>query len=149
MASKKKRMSLYDRDGYRVLDLGEIEIWDGADLALIRDTLSNLIENEKHRSIGVNLQFVKYIPSGFFGMLYDWHEKGVELCLYTPQPNVANMLWFRQFFACVTEGTYRLMDEPQQEMTPQGASPWSGKTSWPSQERKPVSAKFTPAESHP
>ena len=88
----------HDWDGFGVLDLGEIEIWDGADLALLRETLTQLVEKKNSRSIGVNMRFVKYIPSGFFGMLYDWHEKGVAVRLYAPQPNVEMMLWFRQFF---------------------------------------------------
>ena len=61
-------------DGTHLLHLGEIEIWDGADLALLREGLAQLIEKDHCRSIIVDMQYVKYIPSGFFGMLFDWYE---------------------------------------------------------------------------
>ena len=38
MASKRDRMSVYEREGVTVLDFGTMEIWDGADLALLRET---------------------------------------------------------------------------------------------------------------
>lgn len=45
------------------------------------------------------MTYVKYIPSGFFGMLFDWHDQGtMRIRLFSPQPNVQRMLWFRQFF---------------------------------------------------
>lgn len=127
MASRRrKRMTLHQWDGSRVMDLGHVEIWDGADLSLIRDTLTELIVDEGHKHIGINMQYVKYIPSGFFGMLFDWHERGVEVKLYTPQPNVANMLWFRQFFEDEGEGSFRLLGEPKDEMVsdPQAETGW-------------------------
>ena len=70
MASRKKqRMKINEVDGVAVMDLGAIEIWDGADLALLRETLYRLVDGEKRRAVGVNMTFVKYVPSGFFGML--------------------------------------------------------------------------------
>ena len=44
------------------------------------------------------MQYVKHVPSGFFGMLFDWFESGIEVRLYQPTERVANMVWFRQFF---------------------------------------------------
>ena len=54
------------------------------------------------------MTFVKYIPSGFFGMLFDWHETGVKIRLYTPQPNVRRMLWFDRFFEPINDLTFEL-----------------------------------------
>lgn len=99
MASKKReRMKIVSRSGVTVIDLGGMEIWDGADLALLRETLTKLIEVEDHKAVGIDMSHVKYIPSGFFGMLCDWFDKGCRMCLFSPQPNVARMLWFRRFF---------------------------------------------------
>ena len=99
MASKKReKMRLIPRGDAMVVHLGEMEIWDGADLALLRETLTLLMEERDHEVVGISMSHVKYIPSGFFGMLCDWHDKGKKMCLYSPQPNVARMLWFRQFF---------------------------------------------------
>ena len=93
-----------------ILDIGEMEIWDGADLSLIRDTLISMIRNEGQHSIGINMQYVKYVPSGFFGMLFDWFESGVEVRLYQPTERVANMVWFRQFFLLEEGVCYTLHD---------------------------------------
>ena len=130
MASKKDRMKLRTWGEFTVLDLADIEIWDGADLALLRETLYRQIEDEEHRKIGVNMQYVKYIPSGFFGMLYDWHETGVEIRLYSPQPHVQNMLWFRQFFRKVEEGCWELTNEPKEGLIPETDPEWSDEIDW-------------------
>ena len=113
-----KRMIIDVQDeGTHLLHLGEMEIWDGADLALLREGLALLIEKDGCRSIAVDMNFVKYIPSGFFGMLFDWQERrGVAFALTPPQPNVQRMLWFRQFFRLNGEGWYELNPEPSQEM---------------------------------
>lgn len=124
MATKRKRMNVYDEDGVTVMDLGAMDIWDGADLALIRDTLTALIIREKRRRIGVDMSHVKYIPSGFFGMLFDWKERGVEVYLFDPQPNVRNMLWFRQFAEPVCGSAYRLTSVPQEDLRPEGVGHW-------------------------
>ena len=104
-------------DGTHILHLGEIEIWDGADLALLREGLAQLIEKDRCRNIAVDMRYVKYIPSGFFGMLFDWYERrSVAFSLTPPQPNVQRMLWFRQFFRLNADGLYELHPEPLQPM---------------------------------
>ncbi|MCY2963827.1 MAG: hypothetical protein NT069_09310 [Planctomycetota bacterium] len=108
MSFNKKFLRIYPVDGVTVLHLGEMEIWDGADMALLRETLTQLIKHEKRRSIGVDMTYVKYIPSGFFGMLFDWHEQGTTIRLYTPQPNVRRMLWFDRFFEPLSDTDYEL-----------------------------------------
>ena len=134
MSAKKDRMTIHNWNGVSVLDLGEMDIWDGADLALLRETLTNLIVGEGRRLIGVNMTHVKYVPSGFFGMLFDWHERGTEIRLYTPQPNVAAMLWFRQFFRHEENGSYLLTQEPQMEMIPNIANEWEDYAGWTEEE---------------
>ena len=129
MASKKKRMTIHTWERTSVLDLGEMDIWDGADLALLRETMSNLVEKKSCKYLGVNLKHVKYIPSGFFGMLYDWHEKGVAVNLYFPQPNVANMLWFRQFFEEDTEGCHSLTQHSKNRISLETIN-WNGESPW-------------------
>lgn len=110
MATTKIDISLIQTlpDGSHVIQLGDMEIWDGADLALLRETLVHLFHKMRSRRFGVDMTYVKYVPSGFFGMLFDWHEKGVEIQLYSPQPQVAGMLWFRRFFQPLGDDCYRL-----------------------------------------
>jgi len=96
-----------------VIDMGLMEIWDGADLSLLRDTLADLFDRRKSRSLGVDMAYVKYIPSGFFGMLGDWQPKGGEVRLYAPKPHVKRMLWFRLFFERESQDCYRMLAEPK------------------------------------
>lgn len=110
MAANKnlKNLPMTVVDGNIVIHLGEIEIWDGADLALLREAMAFLFNQKQSRSFGVDMTHVKYIPSGFFGMLFDWHERGVCVRLYDPQPHVQRMLWFTQFFRDLGEARHEL-----------------------------------------
>jgi hypothetical protein len=112
-----KRMLIDVRDDFLLLQLGEMEIWDGADLALLREGLFRLIDGESCHAIAIDMRYVKYIPSGFFGMLFDWQEKsGTWFALTPPQPNVQRMLWFRQFFRLNPDGLYEMMLEPVESL---------------------------------
>jgi len=95
-------------DGSHIIRLGDMEIWDGADLALLRETLVHVFHNLHSRHFGVDMSYVKYVPSGFFGMLFDWHDMHVCINLYSPQPQIKNMLWFTKFFHPVADGVYQL-----------------------------------------
>ena len=115
---KRKRLNIKADGLTAVVGLDNIEIWDGADLALLREVLTELIDKESYRQIGVNLESVKYIPSGFFGMLFEWYEDGVRIRLHSPQPNVEQMLWFRMFFTQQPDGSFQLNDEAVRNHTP-------------------------------
>ena len=52
-------LTLRQDDKAVILDIGQMEIWDGADLSLIRDTLISMIRGDGQQSIGINMQFVK------------------------------------------------------------------------------------------
>ena len=139
MASKKKqRMQVHEWEEFSVMDLGHVEIWDGADLALLRETQSRLVEREQCRFLGVNMEFVKYIPSGFFGMLFDLNERGVAIRLYSPQPHVKNMLWFRQFFEDLGGECYALCAEPKQMLVEtEEEAEWDEQVHWPQEQQNP------------
>ena len=115
---KRQRLNLITDGQLAIIALDNIEIWDGADLALLREVLTDLIERERYHSIAVDLKTVKYIPSGFFGMLYEWYENGIDIQLHSPQPNVEQMLWFRMFFRSQNAGTFFLNDEAVRHHTP-------------------------------
>jgi len=115
---KYQRLNIQSDDTTAVVRLDRIEIWDGADLALLREGLSELIEKNEFRSVGVDLSAVKYIPSGFFGMLFEWYESGIEIQLHSPQPNVEQMLWFRMFFSACADGHFELCDKQVRNHTP-------------------------------
>ncbi|MFV0443307.1 MAG: hypothetical protein ACK5Q5_07030 [Planctomycetaceae bacterium] len=112
MAERKNThgLNLSSISGVTVVDIGDMEIWDGADLSLVRDTLAVLIDRRRRRTVGVQMRHVKYVPSGFFGMLYDWFESGINVYLVEPQDRVGNMLWFQRFFTEERPGLWRLQD---------------------------------------
>jgi len=115
---KKQRLTVRTEKDFAIVALDDMEIWDGADLALIREALTNLIEQGGFRAIGVDLSAVKYIPSGFFGMLFEWYEQGLRVRLYSPQMNVEQMLWFRMFFINDDEGVFKLNDDEMRGNSP-------------------------------
>src|SRR5205814_1207845 len=137
----KKPLRLVPRDGFTVLELGSMEIWDGADMALLHESLTRLIKAEKHRAIAIDMTYVKYIPSGFFGMLFDWFETGVRIRLYSPQPNVRKMLWFNQFFDAAGHDGYDLAPQPAAEFEPEYGMDASLASSNARPERKKVIAR--------
>jgi hypothetical protein len=139
MGTRQDRMTIHSWDGVTVLDLGEMDIWDGADLSLLRDTLADLIDTRGCRSIGVSLEHVKYIPSGFFGMLSDWHDKGIKMFAYMPQENVANMLWFRRFFDEISDGCFKLLSEQKEDLVLQHQAEWGEEVEWDAEEQDAVS----------
>jgi hypothetical protein len=147
--ARKKRSSIDVRNGFHVVVMGDMEIWDGADLALLRETLARMVDTEHLPAIGVDLRFVKYIPSGFFGMLYDYTDRGVSVRLYSPQAHIANMLWFREFFEPVDGEAFNLVVKAQTEHSARsaiaaGKAPWSDNddapASFPIEEESPVAA---------
>ncbi|MEZ6065584.1 MAG: hypothetical protein R3B90_07695 [Planctomycetaceae bacterium] len=113
MAERKNTHGLQLRHvrGVTFVDIGNMEIWDGADLSLVRDTLNVLIAKRRRRAIGIDMRHVKYVPSGFFGMLYDYYEGDINIYLFRPQDRVENMLWFQRFFQPKGAGVWKLCDE--------------------------------------
>ena len=101
-------LSLSVHRGITIMDLGSMEIWDGADLSLLRDGLNHVILQRGCRSVAVDMSAVKYVPSGFFGMLFDWFEQGVNIRLFAPLDRIRNMIWFRQFFSAESDAWYVL-----------------------------------------
>lgn len=124
MTSRRKQLQIEQRDGLPIMHLGDMDIWDGADLALLRDTLFEVIVRGDVERVGINMASVKFIQSGFFGMLIDWHERGARIFLVDPLPNVRRMLWFRHFAAPVSGGLFELTNTPQQELTAAGVGHW-------------------------
>jgi len=96
--AKKKPITVRLQDGVPVVALKRMDIWDGADLCLLRTTLDHLIHLKQCRKVAIDMQQVKYIEGGFFGMLCDGHDMGVSIRLLAPEPQVKRMIWFRQFF---------------------------------------------------
>ena len=122
-ARRRKRLEITQDSGITFISLGNMEIWDGADLALIRDTLIEQIQEYDRQMLAIDMESVKYIPSGFFGMLSEWKDRGICISIKGVQKNVANMVWFQQFFLEASPGLYHLQHEPKFEMNTIFAEP--------------------------
>ncbi len=103
-----KPVAIDSRGEFRVVNMGTMEIWDGEELSLIREAFRRLMEEEECLSMGVDMRYVKYVPSGFFGTLCDWHDKGVCVRVFGPLPNVKQMLWFTTFFQSIGDNVHEL-----------------------------------------
>lgn len=134
--ARKKRHSIEIRDGFHTIVMNDMEIWDGADLSLLRETLAKLVDEEQHNRIGVDMTYVKYVPSGFFGMLYDCTERGVTIRVYNPLPHVQAMLWFREFFDDLDDGVFTLSLREETSMSRVEAR-LSAKAPWASDSHVP------------
>jgi hypothetical protein len=73
--------------------------------------------------LGIELQGVEFLPSGFFGVLFDWFDLGVRIRLYAPERRVRNMIWFRQFF--VSDGHARFHMTDSAPLNERQAAEWS------------------------
>ena len=136
---KRQRISLHEEGNTIVLDMGPIEIWDGADLALLRETVSRQVEMEKRESISFAMQPVKYVPSGFFGMLLDCFDRGIEIHLLAPNEHVQKMLWFQRFFATKDGVNFFLHSGPSEEIPHDQPLPWASEDdrhTWDANESK-------------
>ena len=122
----------YDR-GFPVLDLGTKEIWDGSDLCLLRDTLVDLCQSDGSDrrqavcpAVGIEMSSVKGIPTGFFGMLHDLHvDEQIAVHLFSPQPNVCGMLWFRTFCESEGAGGFVMLRDPKPNVVPGAYHFWA------------------------
>ncbi len=124
---KRQRIHLVEHSDSVLLDMGPIEIWDGADLALLRETVTRLVHEEQRQALTFDMSHVKYVPSGFFGLLLDCFDRGVRIQLLRPTEHVTSMLWFQQFFA-ETQGPQELFvlhEGPQHEVPHDQPLPWS------------------------
>lgn len=118
------RLSIRRRGPLWIVDLGPLAIWDGADMALLRETLTRLVREQGARSIAIEMKHVIDVPGGFFGMLYHWAEEGVRVALLHPALHVQRMLWFRQFFEPTADpALFRLVVTPAESILPEEALP--------------------------
>lgn len=88
-------------DGNPIVSLGAKDIWDGADLTFLREIFVYLYQQTSFRRFSIDLDSVQYLPTGFLGLLHDWHDMNVDIRLHSPHENVRNMIWFRQFLRSI------------------------------------------------
>jgi len=117
-----KSATIRQQDGIPVVALSETVIWAGQEFCLLRSTLYSLVREQECESVGLDMSGVQYIPSGLFGMLFDIHELGVGVRIYSPHHRVQQMIWFRQFLDARTEDRFDFCSESRQILVPERAS---------------------------
>ena len=109
-------------DGVPTFDFGGTTCVDHSDTCWIADTL----RRNPRKVIAIDLSGVTRIESGFFGLLADRHDEGVEVRLLNPTERVRRMLWFRHYAERIGDETYRITGVRQEELDADG----SGRAAW-------------------
>ncbi len=114
-----------------VISIGEMEIWDGADSSLLRETLEQLRSRFK-KIIGVDMRYVKSLPPGIFNILQKEADEGREVILITSQDaEYQTYLWFTQ--SCIRykgiANAYRILSEKKAKAAPTDPKSTTIKTS--------------------
>jgi len=94
---------------YSVISIGDSQSWNGADLHLIRDVMRHLVKRDHCTRIGIDMQHVFEIESGFFGTLCEFVENGVAIRVYQPVECVREFFWFREYMREQTPGVYQFV----------------------------------------
>lgn len=87
------RIAASDRFGVPVLSVAHDRPWDAGDLTLLVGAVDRLAA--RHSAVGISLAGVHRLPTGFWERLCRWRERGLEVLLFDPGPEVRTMLWFR------------------------------------------------------
>lgn len=85
-------LRVYETGPVTVLGFGGQEILDQIDLAQCRQELLELLEQYGCRVLGFDLTGVRYVPSGFLGLLASFRRLGIEVHLYNPSDDVREVL---------------------------------------------------------
>jgi anti-sigma B factor antagonist len=85
-------LEVYQTGELTVVGFGECEILDQIDLSQCRSEIVGLVEKHGCKTIAFDLSGVKLIPSGMLGLLTSLRRMNVEVHLYNPSPDVAEVL---------------------------------------------------------
>lgn len=83
---------VYQTGELTVVGFGGREILDQIDLSACRAEIMALVEQHKCRTLAFDLSGVKLIPSGMLGLLASLRKANIEVHLYNPSPDVAEVL---------------------------------------------------------
>lgn len=92
MPPKRDILEVYQTGPLTVVGFGGREILDQIDLSQCRSEIVALVEQHKCQTLAFDLAGVKLIPSGMLGLLASLRRMNVEVHLYNPSPDVAEVL---------------------------------------------------------
>jgi anti-anti-sigma factor len=85
-------LEVYQTGELTVVGFGGREILDQIDLSQCRSEIVALVEKNKCRTLAFDLTGVKLIPSGMLGLLASLRRMSVEVHLYNPSADIAEVL---------------------------------------------------------
>lgn len=124
ISTRSSKVYVRRQEGMATVSLGERNIWDVADMRLLRDVLERLVHVRGCRVVGIDMVGVQSLASGFFGILYDLYRQGVSVRLQSPHPCVREMLWFRAFCEPLADDWWVLVGESQGHVLHQARREW-------------------------
>jgi anti-anti-sigma factor len=92
MSSQSNILEVYQTGELTVVGFGGCEILDQIDLSKCRAEVVALVEKSKCKTLAFDLAGVRLIPSGMLGLLASLRRMNVEVHLYNPSPDVAEVL---------------------------------------------------------
>jgi anti-sigma B factor antagonist len=92
MSHKPGIFEIYQTGELTVVGFGGREILDQIDLSQCRAEIVSLVEKSACKTLAFDLSGVKLIPSGMLGLLASLRRTNVEVHLYNPSADVAEVL---------------------------------------------------------
>lgn len=92
MSHKPGIFEIYQTGELTVVGFGGREILDQIDLSQCRAEIVSLVEKSRCKTLAFDLSGVKLIPSGMLGLLASLRRTNVEVHLYNPSADVAEVL---------------------------------------------------------
>jgi anti-anti-sigma factor len=83
---------VYQTGELTVVGFGGREILDQIDLSVCRAEILALVDKHKCRTLAFDLAGVKLIPSGMLGLLASLRKMNIEVHLYNPSQDIAEVL---------------------------------------------------------
>ena len=90
--SKKDIFEVYQTGELTVVGFGAREILDQLDLTVCRAEIIALVEKHHAKTLAFDLSGVKLIPSGMLGLLASLRRMNIEVHIYNPSQDVAEVL---------------------------------------------------------
>lgn len=92
MSLKGGTFEVYQTGELTVLGFGGREILDQIDLTLCQYQVIALVEQNRCKTLAFDLAGLRLIPSGMLGLLASLRRLNVEVHLYNPSPDIAEVL---------------------------------------------------------